>query len=67
MCVYVCVCVCVCVCSGGLVAKSCLTLVIPWIADYQVPLPMGFPRPEYWSVLCRCRPDSFFCTPELTQ
>ena len=27
-----------------LVAKSCLTLVIPWIIANQPPLSMGFPR-----------------------
>ena len=36
---------------GGLVAKSCLTLVIPWAVPCQVPLSMGFPRQEYWSGL----------------
>ena len=32
-----------------LVAKSCLTLVIPWTIAHQPPLPMGFSRQEYWS------------------
>ena len=36
---------------GGLVAKSCLTLVILWAVACQVPLSMGFPRQEYWSGL----------------
>ena len=36
---------------GGIVAKSCPTLVTPWTVAYQVPLSMGFPRKEYWSGL----------------
>ena len=39
-------CVSVCVCS---VILSCPTLVTPWTVACQVPLPMGFPRQEYWS------------------
>ena len=34
---------------GGLVAKSCLRLGIPWTVARQAPLPMGFSRQEYWS------------------
>ena len=34
-----------------LVAKSCLTLGIPWIVAHQAPLSVGFPRQEYWSGL----------------
>ena len=34
--------------SGGLVNKSCLTLVIPWTIAHQAPLSMGIPRQEYW-------------------
>ena len=34
-----------------LVAKLCPTLVTPWTAARQVPLPVGFPRQEYWSML----------------
>ena len=37
--------------GGGLVAKSCLTLVIPWTIACQAPLSMGFSRQEYWSGL----------------
>ena len=37
--------------GGGLVAKSCLTLVTPWAVAHQAPLSMGFPRQEYWSWL----------------
>ena len=37
--------------GGGLVAKSCLTLVTPWTVACQVPLSMGFSRQEYWSGL----------------
>ena len=33
---------------GGLVAKSCSTLEIPWTAR-QAPLSIGFSRQEYWS------------------
>ena len=37
--------------GGGLVAKSCLTLVTPWTVVCQAPLSMGFSRQEYWSGL----------------
>ena len=37
--------------GGGLVAKSCLTLAIPWTVACQVPLSMGLSRQEYWSGL----------------
>ena len=37
--------------GGGLVAKSCPTLVIPWTIAHQVPLSMGFPRQKPWSGL----------------
>ena len=37
--------------SGGLVPKSCLTLVTPWTLAHQVPLSMGFSRQESWSWL----------------
>ena len=37
--------------GGGLVAKSCLTLVISRAVAHQAPLSMGFPRQEYWSRL----------------
>ena len=36
---------------GGLVAKSCLTLAIPWTGAHPAPLSMGFSRWEYWSEL----------------
>ena len=36
---------------GGLVTKSCLTLVTPWTVAGQAPLSMGFSRQEYWSGL----------------
>ena len=36
---------------GGLVTKSCLTLVTPWTVVFQAPLSMGFSRQEYWSEL----------------
>ena len=35
----------------GLVAKLCLTLVIPWTVARQAPLSMGFSRQEYWNGL----------------
>ena len=34
---------------GGIVTKSCPTLVSPWTVAHQVPLSMGFSRKEYWS------------------
>ena len=37
--------------GGGLVAKSCPTLVIPWTVTHKAPLSMGFSRKEYWSGL----------------
>ena len=37
--------------GGGLVAKSCPTLVTPWTVTWQAPLSMGFSRQEYWSGL----------------
>ena len=37
--------------GGGLVAKSCLTLVTPWTVARQASLSMGFSRQEYWSGL----------------
>ena len=37
--------------GGGLVAKSCPTLAIPWTIAHQAPLNMGFSRQEYWSGL----------------
>ena len=36
---------------GGLVIKSCLTLVTPWTVACQAPLSMGFSKQEYWSGL----------------
>ena len=37
--------------GGGLVAKSCATLVTPWTVACQASLSMGFSRQEYWSGL----------------
>ena len=37
--------------GGGLVTKSCPTLMTPWTIACQAPLPMGFSRQEYWSGL----------------
>ena len=39
------------VCSGGLVAKSCLTLVTQWTVALQASLSLGFSRQEYWTGL----------------
>ena len=36
---------------GGLVAKSCTTLVTPCTVAHQAPLYMGFSMQEYWSGL----------------
>ena len=37
--------------GGGLVIKSCLILVTPWIGARQAPVSTGFSRQEYWSGL----------------
>ena len=37
--------------AGGLVPKSCPTLVTPWTVARQAALSMGFSRQEYWSGL----------------
>ena len=37
--------------GSGLVAQSCLTLVIPRTVSLQALLSMGFPRQEHWSGL----------------
>ena len=37
--------------GGGLVAKSCPTLAIPWTVACQAPLSMRFSRQEYWDGL----------------
>ena len=56
-------------CGGGLVAKSCLTLVTPWTRVHQAPLSMGFPRQEYWrgllfpSLTYTYIPSSFYFPP----
>ena len=54
--------------GGGLVAKSCPTLVILWTVAFQAPLSMEFSRQEYWSVpvACECDPQgslSSVCDP----
>ena len=36
---------------GGLVAKSCLRLGIPWTVARQAPLSTVFSRQKYWSGL----------------
>ena len=35
--------------AGGLVVKSCLSLVTSWTVACQDPLSMGFSRQQYWS------------------
>ena len=35
--------------GGGLVAKSCPTLVTPWTIAHQAPPPLGLSRQGYWS------------------
>ena len=37
--------------GDGLVTKSCLTLVTPWMVACQALLSMGFSRQAYWSGL----------------
>ena len=37
--------------GGGLVAKLCPTLAIPWTVACQAPLSVGLSRGEYWSEL----------------
>ena len=37
--------------GGGLVTKSCPTLVTPWNVACQAPLSIEFSRREYWSGL----------------
>ena len=43
--------------SGGLVTKSCPTLVTPWTVACQALLSMGFSRQEYWSGLLFPSPE----------
>ena len=37
--------------NGGLVAKLCPTLEIPWTIAHQAPLSVVFSKQEYWSGL----------------
>ena len=37
--------------GGGLIAKTCSSLVTPWTAACQAPLSIGFARQEYWNGL----------------
>ena len=52
-CVWVCVCVhlCVCVCACVSAGSHIWPVVTSWTLASQAPLPMGFPRGEYWSRL----------------
>ena len=45
--------------GGGLLTKSCLTVVTPWTVACQVPLSMGFSRQEYWNGLPFLSPGDF--------
>ena len=45
--------------GGGVVTKSCPTLVTPWTVACQAPLPMGFSRQEYWCGLPSLPPGDF--------
>ena len=45
--------------GGGLVSKSCPTLVTPWTMALRVPQSMGFSRQEYWSGLLFPSPGDF--------
>ena len=36
---------------GGIVTKSCQTLVTPWTVACRAPLSVGISRQEYWSGL----------------
>ena len=49
---WICLCniTCISLC-GGLVAKLCPTLAIPWTVACQTPLSMGFSSQEYWNGL----------------
>ena len=47
--------------GGGLVAKSCLTLVTPWTIAHQAHLSMGFSKQEYWSGLPLPSPNKGKC------
>ena len=46
--------------SGGLVAKSCPTLVTSWTAACQAFLTVGFSRQEYWSGLLFPSPGDLY-------
>ena len=50
--------------GGGLVTKSCPTLVTPWTVAHQAPLSMRFPRQEYWSGLPFCYIKLWECDEE---
>ena len=50
--------------GGGLVTKSCPTLVIPWTVACQAPLSMGFSMQEYWKVLPFLSPEDLL-NPEI--
>ena len=44
-------CMCVCVCTHMCKLSPVWLFVTPWTVAHQVPLPMEFPRQEYWSGL----------------
>ena len=43
---------------GAKSLQLCPTLCALWTVAHQAPLPMGFPRPEYWSGLPHPPPGS---------
>ena len=50
--------------GGGVVTKSCLTLLTPWTVAHQASLSMEFSRQEYWSGL-PCPPPGDLSDPEI--
>ena len=46
--------------GGGLVTKSCPTLMTPWTVACQASLSMGFSRQEYWTGLPFPPPGDLF-------
>ena len=45
--------------GGGLITKSCLTLVTLWTVALQAPVFWGFPRQKYWTLLPFPSPGDF--------
>ena len=53
--------------GGGLVAKSCPTLVTPRTVACQAPLSMGFSRQEYWNGLPFLSPQAGLKTTQIME